>query len=187
VREPEALGLSTEQWVQQRLGGYVKLAVEDRREAVAELTDQGHSQREIGEVLGVSQMTVSRDLAPETNDSESPPEGVTSETNVSPVDAVATLAADEKLRAQAVTESNRAIAAERGVSYETVRTARKATDPNGSVDQPRIGRDGIEARVGQLLGEPRAMAECGRGHKTPYSGKELNNRTIREFRIRRRA
>ena len=35
---PEALGLSTEDWVQQRLGGYVRLSVSERREAVKELT-----------------------------------------------------------------------------------------------------------------------------------------------------
>jgi phage N-6-adenine-methyltransferase len=68
---PEALGLSTEDWVQQRLGGYVRLSVSERREAVKELTaslddgGQGMTQREAAEVMGVSPMTVNRDLAPE--------------------------------------------------------------------------------------------------------------------------
>ena len=39
---PKALGLTTEQWVRDRLGGYVKMSIEDRREAVAKLTDEAH-------------------------------------------------------------------------------------------------------------------------------------------------
>jgi hypothetical protein len=52
---PQALGLSLEDWVMSRLGGYVRLSVADRREAVKELTDQDLSTREIGNILGVSQ------------------------------------------------------------------------------------------------------------------------------------
>ena len=50
---PKLLGLTTEEWVNKHLGGYVKLNVEDRREAVKELKADGYSTREIGEVLGV--------------------------------------------------------------------------------------------------------------------------------------
>jgi hypothetical protein len=59
---PRALGLTTRDWVEQRLGGYVRLAVPDRREAVAELTEEGMSTREIGAVLGVGKSTVDRDV-----------------------------------------------------------------------------------------------------------------------------
>jgi phage N-6-adenine-methyltransferase len=68
---PEALGLSTEEWVQQRLGGYTRLSVSERRDAVRELTsppDQGGhgmSQRQAAATLGVSHDTVNRDLKPE--------------------------------------------------------------------------------------------------------------------------
>ena len=58
---PEALGLSTEEWVSERLGGYVKMQVPDRRKAVAELTKEGLSTRQIGEVLGESKSTVNAD------------------------------------------------------------------------------------------------------------------------------
>jgi phage N-6-adenine-methyltransferase len=58
---PKALGLSVEGWVK-KLGGYTRLSIEDRREAVQELTAEGQSTREIAEVLGTSAMTVSRDL-----------------------------------------------------------------------------------------------------------------------------
>jgi hypothetical protein len=50
----DALGLSTEEWVRSRLGGYIRMSIEDRREAVKSLTDDGLSTREIGDVLGVS-------------------------------------------------------------------------------------------------------------------------------------
>jgi len=65
---PEALGLSVEEW-NQRLGGYVKLAIEERRDAVRELTADGLTQREIAGVLGVSQGTVSNDCRSDQNQS----------------------------------------------------------------------------------------------------------------------
>jgi phage N-6-adenine-methyltransferase len=64
---PEALGLSTEEWVNQRLGGYVRLSVSERREAVKELTSppdeggQGMTGPQAADVLGVSDETVYRD------------------------------------------------------------------------------------------------------------------------------
>ena len=58
---PQALGLTTEQWVNDRLGGYVRMQVPDRRKAVAELSKEGLSTRKIGEVLGVSKDTVHDD------------------------------------------------------------------------------------------------------------------------------
>lgn len=72
---PDALGLSTREWVERYVGGWARLAIEDRREAVLELTTAeedggaGLSQREAAEVLGVHEATVSRDLA----DASEPP------------------------------------------------------------------------------------------------------------------
>jgi hypothetical protein len=59
--------IADEEW---RLGGYVKLAIDDRREAVRELTDQGHSQREVAAITGLSQPTVQRALADDSNESK---------------------------------------------------------------------------------------------------------------------
>lgn len=65
---PDAMGLTTEQWVRTHLGGYQRLPIEERREAVQELTapedegGMGLSQRKAGEVLGVGKGTVQRDL-----------------------------------------------------------------------------------------------------------------------------
>jgi transcriptional regulator with XRE-family HTH domain len=61
---PEALGLSTQEWVDNRLGGYVRLSIADRREAAKELTEEGMSQREVADVLGVDAATVNRSLRP---------------------------------------------------------------------------------------------------------------------------
>lgn len=64
---PATLGLSTEQWVKERLGGYVRMAIPDRREAVAELTDEGLSNVAIGEVLGIDEGTVRSDRRSENS------------------------------------------------------------------------------------------------------------------------
>ena len=69
---PKALGLSNEDWVRQRIGGTVRLSIEERREAVAELDAEGMSQREIGAALGVSQPTVNDDLHTDQNLSPEP-------------------------------------------------------------------------------------------------------------------
>jgi phage N-6-adenine-methyltransferase len=58
---PRALGLSTQDWVENRLGGYVRLSITDRREAVRELSEDGMSNRQIAEVIGVSPKTVDRE------------------------------------------------------------------------------------------------------------------------------
>jgi hypothetical protein len=76
---PQALGMSTPQWVESRLGGYVRMAVEERREAAKELTSppaeggQGLSQREAADVLGVNEKTVRNDLKPEPAENAAPP------------------------------------------------------------------------------------------------------------------
>ena len=101
---PKALGLSTRDWVQKRLGGYVKYSISERREAVAELADEGMSQRGIAEALGVSQRTVCNDLS-EQNYSPIALEASNgarlvdeSEQNYSPMDAIAALAATTEIR-----------------------------------------------------------------------------------------
>jgi len=40
---PAALGLTTDDWVRERLGGFVRLSLDERREAVAELTEAVHA------------------------------------------------------------------------------------------------------------------------------------------------
>jgi len=60
--------MTTDQWVAKRLGGYIKLEILDRKQAVQELAVEGMSQRNIAAILGVSQKTVDRDLG-ESSDS----------------------------------------------------------------------------------------------------------------------
>lgn len=79
---PEALGISTAEWVK-RLGGYVRLDVEERRSAVLELTapvtdgGMGMTKTAAAEVLGVGRTTIRRD-APNGRRLDSYPIDVTS-------------------------------------------------------------------------------------------------------------
>ena len=79
---PEALGLTTQDWVEQRLGGYVRLTVSDRRKAAKELTappeegGMGMSGPEAADVLGVSDETVYRDLGKRSTNVESESDGL---------------------------------------------------------------------------------------------------------------
>jgi hypothetical protein len=70
---PEAIGMTTDAWVRDRIGGYVRLGLDERREAVKELTDpEGEfhlTQRQAAEVLGVGQASVSRALRDDPDES----------------------------------------------------------------------------------------------------------------------
>jgi len=82
---PQALSLSTRQWVTERLGGYVTLAIDERVEIVKQLDMEGLSQRQIGDIVGVDQATVSRDLnPPDANASNTGEPGPQSDANASP-------------------------------------------------------------------------------------------------------
>jgi DNA invertase Pin-like site-specific DNA recombinase len=58
---PKTLGLTLREWVEDRLGGYIRLTLPERREAVAELEEEGMSTRQVADVLGIDQSTVVRD------------------------------------------------------------------------------------------------------------------------------
>jgi len=60
---PKALGISTAEWVERRLGGYVRMSIPERKEAVAELTggEKPLSNRQAADVLGVDEGTVRND------------------------------------------------------------------------------------------------------------------------------
>lgn len=107
---PKALGLSTGKWVEERLGGYIKLSIEERREAVKELVADGNSQRQVAGILGINQTTVKRDLCPDANASpvavlddvmEEASDAFASPDS-RPLDVITGLAADEALRKQAI-------------------------------------------------------------------------------------
>jgi hypothetical protein len=75
---PQALGLSMPEWVNERLGGYVKLSIPTRRAAAKELTapeeegGMGLSGRTAAVVLGVDEGTVRNDLSGDADDSAPP-------------------------------------------------------------------------------------------------------------------
>jgi hypothetical protein len=94
---PKALGLSVDDWVNKRLGGYVRLAVEERRQAVAELKAEGDSTRDIASTIGVSDITVRRDMdatnvAPAEPTTSGQVEAIATNVALAPLDAVAALA-----------------------------------------------------------------------------------------------
>lgn len=93
---PQALKLSVDEWVKQRLGGYVKLSMAERREAVAELRAEGKSKRDVAAVLGVDEKTVRNDLSDAEYSAESTDvsEGgdVDDAENSAPLDVMAGLA-----------------------------------------------------------------------------------------------
>jgi N6-adenosine-specific RNA methylase IME4/predicted transcriptional regulator len=61
---PKALGYrSTKEWVNQRVGGYIKIDIGERRELAKKLTGEGYSQRDAADILGVSLGTVNSDVA----------------------------------------------------------------------------------------------------------------------------
>ncbi len=68
---PEALGLTTEEWVREKLGGYTKLPKEERQAAALELKEEGYSTRDSAEVLGIDHSTVAKDLGEKSTEKES--------------------------------------------------------------------------------------------------------------------
>jgi len=109
---PKALGLTVGDWVQQRLGGYVKYSIAERRQAVAELKADDKSSREIGEILGVDHKTVLNDLGGEKSPAptvdhpmQSPATGENSPTY--PIDTITALAVDADLRQAVETKATR--------------------------------------------------------------------------------
>jgi N6-adenosine-specific RNA methylase IME4 len=109
----EALGLTLPEWVDQRLGGYVKLAAEERRVMVARFRDDGLTQREIVDVLGVGKGTVWRDLSAPNGASEDGGEGQEAETSAPNGASDAEDPADQATLAD--------VAAEYGTTPDTIR------------------------------------------------------------------
>lgn len=87
---PKALGLTTEQWVRDRLGGYVRMSKAELHDAVKNLTADGHSLRETGEILGISHTSVANAVK-----------------DFTPIDAIAGLAADDQIRTTAKAQETR--------------------------------------------------------------------------------
>jgi hypothetical protein len=97
---PKALDLSTEEWVKERLGGYVKMSVTERKDAALELKAGGHSNVAIGEILGCDEKTVRNDASENSepqdeNDNENTEtvKPASENSEPAPVDAIAALAA----------------------------------------------------------------------------------------------
>jgi phage N-6-adenine-methyltransferase len=72
VGVPQALGLTSQEWAERRLAGHVRLSIPERRQVVAELTENGFSKPEIAEALGVDESTVARDRRVSDDTPETP-------------------------------------------------------------------------------------------------------------------
>jgi hypothetical protein len=59
---PQALKLSVDDWVKQRLGGYVKYSIEERTEAIRALAGEGFTEREIKGAVGTGRDQVRKAL-----------------------------------------------------------------------------------------------------------------------------
>src|SRR5215471_18750490 len=64
---PAALGLTLPEWAQ-RIGGYMRLSIEERRQAVAELSSGGMPNTTIASVLGVDEKTIRNDKDSENSE-----------------------------------------------------------------------------------------------------------------------
>lgn len=69
---PKALEMDPKAWVQEKLGGYMRYTIEERRAAHKELAAEGKTQREIADRTGVDQKTVSNDLRSGEENSSKP-------------------------------------------------------------------------------------------------------------------
>jgi len=108
---PKALGLDVDEWVREHLGGYVKMAGEDMRAAIDELTAEGESNVQIGKIIGVDERTVRRiktaDSANAEEDVAETAENSHSDTETSAnaepdiLDTVAAMAATQKVKEEA--------------------------------------------------------------------------------------
>lgn len=153
---PQALGLSTPEWVQERLGGYVRLGLAERREAVQELTapeeegGMGLSQRKAGEVLGVGQATVSADR----NRSKAKPSGVPDQGEQGQADRNRSMPASQEPGEMSDSQaSNRLLYPQLMTKLMKVRKALRdiATDEAQIDDEARELLSGCLQKVRQLL------------------------------------
>lgn len=102
---PSALGLTVDEWVKGRLGGYVRMSTAERIPASVELVKtEGMTTDDAGKILGVDKSTVSRDVAKATAEAtkgaKSNEQSADAVANATPLDVVAGLAADDAVRAE---------------------------------------------------------------------------------------
>jgi hypothetical protein len=140
-------------------GGYVRMNVEDRRKAVAELAAEGESNRSIAQALGVGETTVRRDLdAPNGARARDVDEGGGDDDapNGAPLDLVATLSADEKVHAAAAIDEARARHKEENERIRASRAEAPAGKYRCIVIDPRNGRRRCASGNCRSLGKPRS-------------------------------
>jgi len=105
---PEALGMNAQDWANKYLGGYIKMEAGQRREVIKEMVNDGMTQRQISDVLGVHQTTVSEDLRSDGNPSKA--NGDKPDSDESPSETKKKCAVDLELKEQAEEVRQRLVA-----------------------------------------------------------------------------
>lgn len=150
---PDALGMTTEEWVRDKLGGYTKLPKEERQQAALELKEEGYSTRESAEILGVTNATVARDIGSENNGLDSAP--VTNET----------VARGEEEILNKAKEIRRELAAGKRLENDVLRVVNPVTVPEGQysvivIDPPwPMEKIEMDARPKQVAFDYPTMSE----------------------------
>jgi phage N-6-adenine-methyltransferase len=151
---PQALGYNdTRQWVQERIGGYFKYDADTRRGLVEDLRNDGHSNRDIGQILGVAEVTARRDGAsndapPEENDNDSNEDESDGASNDAPhVRGTFGTGENEWYTPQQYIEAARAVLgvidldpASSEIAQKTVKATRFFTEEANGLDQEWKGR-----------------------------------------------
>lgn len=187
LRVHEALDMSFDQWVTERLGGYVRRSVDDRRRAVATLSgaksEGGYYERparEVAEILGIAEVTVHRDrevieaarVIPSTPKAELSPSASDPEHTEPPTLTPEQKKAEIRRRITAG-ESNAEIAAAMGIGPSTVGKERTAYQSEQNLRQAQAQqpkdtrtpaqRKADEAERDQTIGDVRSAVSTAMG------------------------
>ena len=109
---PKALKLSTDEWVKQRLGGYVKYSITERTQAIRTLKDDGFTWEEIKGALGTGNDQIGKALVTPGGSKKQGKSGVkpasSTPSGSDPLEVITGLAATNDVRQQIETKDARA-------------------------------------------------------------------------------
>lgn len=175
LRVPESLSMTPEDWVQEKLGGYIRWSVEQRRAAVRELSSERlpsgryvRSSTQVAAILGISKQTVERDrqvleLESPSRDGDSEPKQLNSPSRdgkLTPAEKKV-----EMRRLIDLGQSNAQIAVEMGIGVSTVGKERAAyrkeqDDSKGTSPQLQRHKDAKQADLDNIPEADRKAADA---------------------------
>jgi hypothetical protein len=164
----KALGLSVEDWVNKRLGGYVRMSAAERLQVIEELKAEGLNNVAIGQVIGVDESQIRRDVSAKAEPSNKNPEPISamsdaSSANAEPIATIAALAADEALHIEARKQQQREAVGLNGGGRPR-KTGVELTPVLPSLDAAGIDKHlANRAGIGQRRHEPAPGRKAARG------------------------